>query len=125
MAYTYAEADPGSGGPKFAVDEIAGVQTPVSKLAFGAEGTATPVSGTDPLPVELSAVPLPTGAATEATLAAVEAKLPALSGGAIPVVDSNVAAADLDAVQQIVAAYFAYQRAMEDEDDEDFLLMVM
>lgn len=41
------------------------------------------------------------------------------------VIDWDALAADVAAVQQIVAAYFAYLHAMEDEDDEDLLLMVM
>lgn len=38
------------------------------------------------VPVSAAALPLPAGAATQTTLAAVEAKLPALSGGRLPVV---------------------------------------
>lgn len=56
MAYTYAEANPGSGGPKFAVDLISTVQFPISKIAFGVEGVATPVSSADPLPFTISAL---------------------------------------------------------------------
>lgn len=45
MADTYAEADPGSGGPKFAVDQDGqGVDWPYSKGAFGAGGTQTEVA---------------------------------------------------------------------------------
>lgn len=49
---------------------------------------AVPVSGTfyqGTQPVSAAALPLPTGASTEATLSAVNGKLPALSGGRIPV----------------------------------------
>ena len=49
--YGYAEADPGTGGPRFATDTIAGTQWPLSKMAFGAEGVATPVTAADPMPV--------------------------------------------------------------------------
>ena len=38
MSDTFAEASPGTGGPKFEVDRIAGVDTPYSKQAFGASG---------------------------------------------------------------------------------------
>jgi hypothetical protein len=51
--------------------------------------TAVPVSGTfwqATQPVSASALPLPTGAATETTLAAVNGKLPALDSGRLPVV---------------------------------------
>lgn len=51
MSLTYAEANPGTGGPKFPVDSFAGWQYPLSKIAFGEVGTATMVSATDPLPV--------------------------------------------------------------------------
>ena len=53
-------------GAKLATDEIDGVHHPLSKLEFGADGTATPVSEGNPLPVagpvtnaELRATPLP------------------------------------------------------------------
>jgi hypothetical protein len=51
--------------------------------------TAVPVSGTfwqATQPVSASALPLPTGAASETTLAAVNGKLPALDSGRLPVV---------------------------------------
>lgn len=44
-------ANPGSGGPVFATDDIGGVNYPRSKVVFGVDGTATDVSATDPLPV--------------------------------------------------------------------------
>lgn len=53
MSYGYAEANPGAGGPKFAVDDVAGVQTPISKLAYGAEGESTPITEATPLPVAM------------------------------------------------------------------------
>jgi hypothetical protein len=47
----YAEANPGTGGPKFATDNISGLDHPYAKLEFGADGSATPVSAANPLPV--------------------------------------------------------------------------
>lgn len=88
-------ANPGSGGPVFATDDLGGVHHPYAKLEFGADGTATPVSAADPLPVagpltdaqlrasavpvSLSSAPLPSGAASETTLSALNAKVPASS----------------------------------------------
>ena len=93
---------PGAGA-EIAADNVAGVLVQRVKPVFGADGVATDVSAADPLPVgvvgtvpvSLAAAPLPTGAATEATLfaavdvletlgtettlSAVNAKLPALS----------------------------------------------
>lgn len=60
------EANPGSGGPVFASDDLGGVQHPYAKIEFGADGTATPVSGANPLPVSAASLPLPSGAATSA-----------------------------------------------------------
>lgn len=60
------EANPGTGGAIFASDELAGVHHPYAKLEFGADGTATPVSAANPLPVSLASAPLPSGAATAA-----------------------------------------------------------
>lgn len=67
-------------GTRLAVDRIAGVDFPISKLAFGAEDAATQVSAADPFPVSDPAVlaaiqallpgsgELPAGAATDAKL---------------------------------------------------------
>lgn len=56
MSYTFAEANAGSGGPKFAVDLIAGWQYPISKISFGGAGVSTPVEASTPLPVADSAL---------------------------------------------------------------------
>lgn len=101
-------ANPGSGGAVFATDDIAGVQYPRHKLIIGADGVNDgDVSGSNPLPVtgtvgvsgsiavtgpltdsqlraaavpiSAPSLPLPTGAATETTAAAISAKLPALA----------------------------------------------
>jgi hypothetical protein len=61
---------PGTGAT-VAADEIAGVLYQRVKTTFGADGTATDVSAADPLPV---------------ADAGVSAKLPALSGGRLPIV---------------------------------------
>lgn len=90
-------------GAEIAVDEIAGIKFQILKVAFGADGSATTVSTSDPLPVSLpgsvavtgpltdtqlraaavpvslASAPLPSGAATEATLAALNAKVPAIA----------------------------------------------
>ena len=67
---------PGTGA-SIAVDDVGGVLVQRIKVTFGPDGSATDVSASDPLPVSLSgtvpvsaaSLPLPTGAATEATLA--------------------------------------------------------
>lgn len=64
-----------------------GLAQPVTDAQLRA--SAVPVSGAfypATQPVSADALPLPSGAATESTLAAVDGKLPALSGGRIPVV---------------------------------------
>lgn len=79
-------------GAVFATDEIGGVHWPFSRLAFGPDGTSTRVADADGarLPVTIGgAVPLPTGAATQATLAAINDKTPALDGGAVPITVTN------------------------------------
>jgi hypothetical protein len=53
-----------------ATNEIGGIHYPWVKAGFGAAGTFTAVSAADPLPVTASALPLPAGAASEATAAA-------------------------------------------------------
>jgi len=53
MAFGTVEADPGTGGATFAVDLIAGVTHPRTKLSWGAEGTATTVAaGGGALPIQ-------------------------------------------------------------------------
>ena len=47
-------ANPGAGGDTFAADDVAGVKYPVSKLDFGADGVSSPVTASNPLPVELT-----------------------------------------------------------------------
>lgn len=45
-----ATLNPGSGGITIATDDIGGVHYPVDKIAFGADGSATLVSESNPLP---------------------------------------------------------------------------
>lgn len=71
---------PGSGA-EIAADNVAGVLVQRVKATFGTDGVATDISASDPLPVagevtvagtvpvSAAALPLPAGAATEATLA--------------------------------------------------------
>lgn len=64
---------PGSGATG-ATDEIGGVHYPRTKLVWGANGTATDASAAAPLPVVQTGTPaLPTDAATQTTLAQVQA----------------------------------------------------
>lgn len=67
-ADTTVEANPGSGGATFAADAAAGGELhPYTKMEFGASGTQTPVSTSNPLPVvQTGTLTLPTGAATAA-----------------------------------------------------------
>lgn len=104
-ADTTVEADPGSGGASFAVDAAAGGELhPYAKMEFGASGTQTPVSTSNPLPVVQTGTPaLPTGAATAArqdtgntslaTLAGAvsgtEMQVDVVSSAAIPVTDNG------------------------------------
>lgn len=71
--------NPGTGGATFATDDIGGVQWQRVKVAWGADGVANDVSNADPLPINAAALPLPAGAATEATLAALQALMSTLS----------------------------------------------
>jgi hypothetical protein len=51
MTYTPISINEGTGTPTQA-DSIAGVKWAMVKLAFGPEGTATPITATSPLPIE-------------------------------------------------------------------------
>ena len=76
-----------SGTPAVSISGTPTVTGPLTDTQLRA--TAVPVSGTfwqATQPVSASALPLPTGAATETTLAAVNGKLPALDSGRLPVV---------------------------------------
>lgn len=68
-------ANPGSGGASFASDTIAGIDFPKNKLSYGVDGVAIDVTPANGLPVSVASLPLPLGAATEATLAAIAASI--------------------------------------------------
>ncbi len=51
-------SNPGVGGYTFATDEVGGAHHPYTKMEYGADGEATPVSTTNPMPVTLT---LPAG----------------------------------------------------------------
>lgn len=44
-------SNPGAGGYIFATDEVGGAHHPYTKMEFGADNEATPVSSANPLPV--------------------------------------------------------------------------
>lgn len=58
-------------GAVLATDEVGGVHFPRTKLTVGVDGAAVDVSGTNPLPIAVASLPLPTGAATTAAVASV------------------------------------------------------
>jgi hypothetical protein len=70
--------NPGVGGDVVAADDVGGVKYQVVKLDLGGDGASVPVSGA--LPVSASSLPLPTGAATDATIAALQTLLTTLVG---------------------------------------------
>ena len=97
------ELNPGSGGDIVAADDVAGVKYQVVKLDLGAGGASAPVAGALPVsgtvelgaaslaaletvsiagtvPVSAAALPLPAGASTEATLAALQTLLTTIAG---------------------------------------------
>lgn len=86
--------NPGVGGATFASDDIGGVQYPRFKPAIGVDGVAVDVSASNPMPVEIggtvpvsaASLPLPAGAATQATLATI--------AGAVKIEDTPSATGD-------------------------------
>lgn len=70
--------NPGVGGDTVRADDVgAGIKIPVSKIHIGGDGVdGGPVTTGNPFPISASQLPLPTGAATQTTLAAVLAALP-------------------------------------------------
>lgn len=67
-----ALANTGTGTDVLATDEIGGVHYPRSKMVWGVDGVAADVSAANPVPVSAESLPLPTGAATQATLGLIE-----------------------------------------------------
>jgi hypothetical protein len=90
-----------AGGIAFATDEVGGVHFPYAKLAFGADnsaiavadsaGSRLPVTVAGTVAISAAALPLPAGAASETSLAAVNAKLGALEAGRAPVAVQTLA----------------------------------
>jgi hypothetical protein len=74
MAYEGIGYTPGS-GKNVAGDAVGGNVFQRVKFAVGDEGTAVDVSASNPMPVSASSLPLPTGAATQATLSALNNKI--------------------------------------------------
>ena len=75
------ELNPGTGGDIAATDDIDGVKYQRVKLTLGADGVNDgDLSAANPMPVAAAALPLPAGAATDATLAAVQALLTTIAG---------------------------------------------
>jgi hypothetical protein len=97
------ELNPGSGGDIVATDDVAGVKYQVVKLDLGAGGASAPVFGALPVsgtvelgattlaaletvsisgtvPMSAAALPLPAGAATDATLALLQTLLTTIAG---------------------------------------------
>lgn len=72
------QLNPGTGGDVTRADDVGGgVKIPVSKIHIGASGVdGGPVTVGNPFPISASQLPLPTGAATQTTLAALLAALP-------------------------------------------------
>lgn len=70
---------PATGTKVRAIDK-AGVVTQVTAIDIGGSGAETLLSAANPLPVSAAALPLPTGAASEATLGALETLLETLAG---------------------------------------------
>ncbi len=94
-------------GAEIAADEIGGVLHQRVKIGVGADGVATDVSAANPMPVSgvvdtglsqpltdaqlrATPLPLPTGAATESTLSALNTKVPAIDNNRSPVIPSMV-----------------------------------
>jgi hypothetical protein len=80
--------DPGVGGATCATDDVGGVHYQKVKLDVGGDGLTVPVVGA--LPISAVALPLPTGAATEASLAALNAKVTAVNTGAVTIAASGL-----------------------------------
>lgn len=72
--------NPGAGGDVIASDDVGGVKFQRVKLDLGSDGASVPVAGA--LPVSAAALPLPLGAATEATIAALLSAAQAIQAAA-------------------------------------------
>lgn len=70
--------NPGTGGDVVATDDVAGTHFQRVKLDLGGDGLSVPVVGS--VPVSAASLPLPTGAATDATLSALQTLLTTVAG---------------------------------------------
>lgn len=99
-------ANPGADGPVFKTDEVDGVHTPVSKIAFGVDGSVTTVDELNPLPVMVtSAVISGEVALDSATLAALET----VQIGNFPstqTVAGNVSVSNFPVSQPVTGAFY-------------------
>ena len=92
-------------GPPFATDYDGTEHWPYGKLAWGVHGVRTLVSAADPLPVVQTGTPaLPTGAATETTLASVLSALGGTLTMSGTVTATNLDIRDLSSASDSVAA---------------------
>lgn len=99
-------ANQGAGGPVFKTDEVGGVHTPITKVAFGVDGTVTTVDASNPLPVSVaSAVVSGEVALDAATLAALET----VQIGNFPAsqtVDGSVSVSNFPASQPVTGTFW-------------------
>ena len=93
-------ANPGSGGDTFAADEIAGIKYPRSKVGFGADGAYSDVSTSNRLPVDVGTVPV-TGPLTDAQL---RASAVPVSAASLPLPAGAATQATLATVASVVQA---------------------
>ncbi len=78
----------GDATPVVATDEVGGVHFQQMKLVDATAGSTTPIgTPSNPLPVSMASLPIPSGASTEVTLAAVEAKI-GTATEAVPATDT-------------------------------------
>lgn len=108
MAESTPITQPAEGDDTFdiATDEIAGIRYQRVKAGFGEDGEYSDVSASSPLPVAASALPLPDGAATQATLAAVLAAMgPLATDAGLAAILSKLSSDP--ATQTTLAAIFA------------------
>lgn len=75
------QLNPGAGGDVVASDDVGGVKFQRVKLALGADGVNDgDLCAANPMPIVAEALPLPVGAATESTVAALQALLSTIAG---------------------------------------------
>jgi len=83
MTGSYVQVPPDSTGKQIATNDIAGKQYQIINLADDAGAAIAPLTDAQlratPIDVSASSLPLPTGAATETTLSAINTKLPTAS----------------------------------------------